>query len=121
MRSDPRLLDFSAAGLSAGLALFELIRLIASRGASPGYTVLSSLIGGGLFIGVLALAAVGLVLHRQVGWSAGVGGVLAATGHGIVVRAGGSWAGALYIFAGLALFVLLVKDLRTYRSPLVAR
>ena len=31
MRSDPRLLDFSAAGLSAGLALFELIRLIASE------------------------------------------------------------------------------------------
>lgn len=116
MRADPRLWDFTAAGLSAGLAVFELIRLVASGGASPGLAVGTSVVEGSLFIGVLLLAAVGLVLHRALGWIAGIWGVIAATGHGIVIRAGGTWVGALYMIAGLALLALLIKDFRWYRT-----
>jgi hypothetical protein len=116
MRTSPRINALLAAGLAGSLAAFELIRLGLSRGVTPGYTLGSSLVSGLLFALVLAAAAIGLVLQKPFGWTCGVFGVLAATGYGIAVRAGGSWVGAGYMLAGVVLFALLVKCLPAFRS-----
>ena len=116
MRATPRLYDLTSAALAAGLSGFELIRLLVTRGATQGNTVVAGLIGAIGFCAVLAGAAVGLALHRRGGWVAGVFGVIMAASYGIFLRAGGYEIGALYILLAPVLMGLIIKDLHGYTT-----
>jgi hypothetical protein len=112
MRDAPRRYDFAAAALAGGLALFEIVRLVLARGVTQGHTILSTVIGGVAFSGILALAAVALVGHRRVGRLFAILGAIAAAAHGIIVRAGGGRIGILYILASVVLFGLTLPRVR---------
>jgi hypothetical protein len=116
MPPTPRVYDFAAAGLAAGLSGFEVIRMIVSRGTTQGHTMLSAVIGGVTFSAVLLLAAIGLALHRRFGWISGVLAVIAALSHGIVIRSGGNRIGVLYMLAGLVMMGLIIKSTHWYRT-----
>jgi hypothetical protein len=116
MRTDARLFDFAAGGLAVALVICEVIRLVAIRGVTGHFTMLMSVLGGVAFIVILLAAAVGLFLHRRVGWLLGVFGMIVTASHGVIVRVGGSHVGIVYVLAAPVLFVLLAKDLYSYRS-----
>jgi hypothetical protein len=116
MHEGPRLYDRTAAAVAAVLSLFEVVRLIAIRGISAGLTRASTLTEGIMVSVVLALAAVGLVLHRRLGWLFGIVGAVLAAAHGIIVRSGGDPLGIVHILGAAVLFALLVKDLQWYRT-----
>jgi hypothetical protein len=116
MRATPRLYDLTSAALAAALSGFELIRLAVAGHAQQPNTVLAGLIGAIGFCAVLAIAAVGLALHRPSGWVAGVFGVIAAASYGIFLRAGGYTIGALYILLAPVLMALIIKDLHGYTT-----
>ena len=108
------------AGVAALLSIGELTRLIVNHGVTAGYNQLGTLIGGILFCSTLAIAGVGMALHRRGGWMFGVLASLAAAAHGIVVRAGGSAAGIAYISGSIVMLVLVIKSLHWYRSDIAA-
>lgn len=120
MRSRRRLYALLAAGLAASLAAFEVIRLGVAAGASPGYTLQSSIVGGSVFAIVLGVAALGLALRKPFGWVVGALAAVEATAHGIVVRAGGGWVGVGYMLGGLVLLGLLVMCLPAFRRDAFA-
>jgi hypothetical protein len=121
MRSTPRIYDFAAAGLAAILSAVEVTRLILSRGVTEGHTMLSTLIGGIAFCAVLVAAAVGLALHRRIGWICGAIGALAAAAHGIIVRAGGNRIGAVYLLVSFLMLGLIIKSMHWYRTESTAQ
>jgi len=110
----------AAAGAAAVASAFELIRVILNGGAARGQNALSMFIEALSFSIVLAIAAVGLAAHRQIGWIAGIGGSVVALSYGIVLRAAGNLIGIPYMFLGIVLFALLVKSLPYYRSEELA-
>jgi hypothetical protein len=108
--------DFAAAGIAGGLALSELARLAILGLASNEQTVVMTIIGSAAFVAVLAVTAIGMMLHRQVGWLFGVLGFLTAASHGVVLATTGSAIGGVYIVAAMGLFVCVVKSLHFYRT-----
>jgi hypothetical protein len=115
----PRIYDFGAALLAAGLSVFEIVRMIVSGGITGGHNMLSTLIGGVIFSAVLGAAAIGLTLHRRFGWLFGVFGVIVASAHGIVIRAAGAHIGILYMLSAFVLLGLIVKSLHEYTTEAV--
>jgi hypothetical protein len=113
MRTD-RKYDLFAAALAGGAAGFELVRLVIT-GGTPGHTTFSAMVGGLAFVAILGVSAIGLALHRPFGWAFGTVGLIALLSHGIIVRAGGSWAGAGYMLVGIAFFYCLARSLQFYR------
>ena len=107
--------DFAAAAIAGGLAASELVRLAISGLSSTAHTVAMTVIGSSAFVAVLAVAAVGLVFHRRIGWLFGVLGFLTAASHGVLLATAGSAIGAVYIIASMALFACVVKTLHWYR------
>ena len=79
--------DFAAAAMAGGLAVSELVRLAILGTSSNAQTALMTIIGSSAFVAVLAVAAVGVALHRQVGWIFGLLGALTAASHGMVLSA----------------------------------
>jgi hypothetical protein len=108
--------DFAAAATAGGLAVSEMVRLAIAGVGSNAHTPLMAIVGSSAFIAVLAVTAVGLALHRQVGWIFGVLGFLSAASHGVVLAAAGSAIGAVYIAASFGLFACIAKSLQFYRS-----
>jgi hypothetical protein len=118
--------DIAAAAAAFGLALSEVVRLtirgigsggIGSGGiGSGGQTMAMTIIGSSAFVAVLAVAAIGVALHRQVGWIFGLLGVLTAASYGILLATMGSAVGTVYVAGAVALFVFVVKSLHWYRS-----
>ena len=96
--------DFAAAAMAGGLAISELVRIaILGIGASGG-TIAMTIIGSSAFVAVLAVAAIGMLMHRQIGWLFGVLGVLTAASFGVLLATGGSAIGGVYMVASMALF-----------------
>lgn len=108
--------DVAAAVIAGGLAVSEVVRLAILGLRSNEQTALMTVIGSSAFIAVLAVAAVGVALHKQVGWIFGVLGFIAAASHGAVLAASGSAIGTVYMGAAVALFVVVVKSLQFYRT-----
>jgi hypothetical protein len=128
--------DIAAAAAAFGLALSEVVGLtirgigsggIGSGGVgsggigsggigSGGQTMAMTIIGSSAFVAVLAVAAIGVALHRQVGWIFGLLGVLTAASYGILLATMGSAVGTVYVAGAVALFVFVVKSLHWYRS-----
>lgn len=98
------------------MAASELVRLAILGGVSRGQSVTMTVIGSSAFVAVLAVTAIGIALHRQVGWMFGVLGFLTAVSHGAVLAASGSAIGGVYLLASAALFVTVVKSLHFYRT-----
>ena len=105
-----------AAAVAAGLGAFELLRLVVNDGRTAGHTLVSSLIGGLAFVALNAVTAVGLALQRRFGWGVGVAAAVISFAHGVVVRAGGSWAGVAYMVGGAVMLACLAKALAPFRS-----
>src|SRR5688500_14564316 len=108
--------DFAAAAIAGGLAGSELIRLAIVGTSSRAHTVAMTVIGSSAFVAVLAVAAIGVLFHRRIGWLFGVLGFLTAASHGVVLATAGSAIGAVYMFASMGLFVCVVKSLHWYRA-----
>lgn len=107
--------DFAAAAMAGGLAISELVRIaILGIGASGG-TIAMTIIGSSAFVAVLAVAAIGMLMHRQIGWLFGVLGVLTAASFGVLLATGGSAIGGVYMVASMALFACVAKSLHWYR------
>ncbi len=105
------------------LAVAELVRTLVARHALFGWGALLSDLGAISFVGLLAVAAVGLLLGRRFGWAFGVFGSLVGLAYGVMITAGGAgrthamW-GAVYLFGAMALLACLAKTLAVYRLPL---
>src|SRR4051812_36206515 len=112
----PRTFGLIAAAMTAATSTFELIRVLANHGAAHGIAPAWSYTGALLYATVMAIAAVGLAIHRQLGWVAGSVGVITALTYGVVLRAGGNWVGVLYMGVAAAIFPLLVKSMPYYRT-----
>jgi hypothetical protein len=119
MRSTPRNYDFAASGLAAILSAVELIRLILAHGVSRGLTTLTTVTEGIIFSAVLAATAIGMALHRQIGWMVGVLAVLIGAAHGVILRAAGNGIGIVYMIASLVLLGLLIRSLHWYRGEII--
>jgi hypothetical protein len=117
---DVRNSGLAAAGVTAIAAAFELVRVIVTGGAGRGQTAAGVLSEAIVFALVLGLAAVGLALHRQIGWIAGVGAIVVALSYGVVLRAAGDPIGIAYMVLAIVLFPLIVKSLPYYRTELPA-
>lgn len=113
---DRKSYGFAAAVIVAIATGFELVRLASSGAHNAGFTVGLSVVEGAIVVAIGLVAAVGLVLHRRLGWSAGAFAFLAYLSHGTIVRAGGSATGTFFIVAALPLFVCLAKSLPAFRS-----
>lgn len=107
--------DFAAAAVAGGLALSELVRLAILGIGSDSQTPLMTMIGSSAFVAVLAVAAVGMLMHRQVGWMFGVLGFLTAASFGVLLATGGSAIGGVYLIASMGLFACVAKSLHWYR------
>ena len=94
----------------------ELVRLAIVGVSSRGHTVAMTVIGSSAFVAVLAVAALGVLFHRRIGWLFGVLGFLTAAAHGVLLATAGSAIGAIYMFASAGLFVCVVKSLHWYRE-----
>lgn len=116
----PRTYGLAAAAASAIASVFELVRVIATGGVAHGETQLSAFLLGISFSVVLGIAALGLAMHRQLGWIAGVWGIIVALSYGVVLRAAGNVIGIAYMALSFVLFPLLVKSLPWYRSETVS-
>ncbi|MDB4934530.1 MAG: hypothetical protein JWP87_1502 [Labilithrix sp.] len=112
----PRTSGLAAAAISALCSGFELVRVIAIGGRERGFATSGSLFMAILFSVVLALAALGLAAHRQLGYVAGVLAAISALSYGVVLRAGGNAIGIAYMFAAMAIFALIVRSLPYYRE-----
>jgi hypothetical protein len=111
--------DFAAAAIAGGLALSELVRLaILGIGSAGGPSVAMAVVVSSAFVAVLAVAAIGMVMHRQVGWMFGVLGFLTAAAHGVLLATTGSAIGAVYVVAAMGLFACVVKSLHWYRAEI---
>lgn len=108
--------DFAAAAIAGGLALSEIVRLAIVGVASNGQTATMTIVGSSAFVAVLAVTAIGMLLHRQVGWLFGVLGFLTAASQAFVLATAGTAIGAVYLVAAVALFVCVVKSLHWYRT-----
>jgi hypothetical protein len=109
--------DFAAAAVAGGLALSELVRLaIIGVGAGRGQSFAMTIAVSSAFVAVLAVTAIGMLLHRQVGWMFGVLGFLTAAAHGVLIATTGSAIGGVYIVASMGLFACVVKSLHWYRA-----
>lgn len=108
--------DFAAAAIAGGLALSEIVRLAILGLASHGQTATMTIVGSSAFVAVLAVTAIGMLLHRQVGWLFGVLGFLTAASQALVLATTGTAIGAVYLVAAVGLFVCVVKSLHGYRT-----
>lgn len=111
-------------GVLAGLlAVGELVRVLVTRRPLFGWGAFLSHLGAIAFVGLLAVSAVGLLLHRRFGWAFGVFGALVGVAYGVMITAGGAghthamW-GAVYLFGAVALLACLAKSFAVYRLPL---
>lgn len=110
-------LGYVAAGLSGAMGIVELVRVIVTRGETPGFLA-PMMTTSVIVIALLLTSAVGLALHRSMGWLVGMLALLVSMGYGVMVLAGGSKIGAVYLFGGLAMFYCLGKSLPAYRRRL---
>jgi hypothetical protein len=116
------------AGIAAGAAGFELVRLIVG-GSVGGLDVGATIVSSAVFIAVLAATAIGFAMHRRFGWTCGVFGTLALLGYGIVLQAASNHQGHVqnglglaYMILGLAMAATLPRSLPWYREqPTVRR
>lgn len=116
------------AGIAAGAAGFELVRLIVG-GSIGGLDTGATIVSSSVFIAVLAATAVGFALHRSFGWICGVLGTVALLGYGIVIQAASNHQGHVqnglgiaYMILGLAMAATLPRSLGWYREePVVVR
>lgn len=116
LRTHPRFYDLCAAAVAGALAVTEVVRLVATRGVTAAFTLPATLITSVPFVAFLALAAVGLVLHRGNGWLFGTFGVVAAMYEGVTLLVARSAVGAVYLLGSVLLLGLLIKDLQFYRE-----
>jgi hypothetical protein len=112
----PRTYGLAAAAVCALASGFELIRVIANRGLERGVATPYSFVLAVIFSVILGVAALGLAMHRQLGYVAAVLAFVAAMSYGSVMRSAGNMVGIAYIFVAAALFPLIVKSLPYYRE-----
>lgn len=116
MRERSEKLGLVAAALCAAQAGFELVRVILTRGELQGWGRAIPLVSSGIFIVVLALAAVGLATRRPWGYVFAVFGMLVSLGYGaILVTPNGPNIGIAYMIGGLALLYCIGRSIPAYR------
>jgi hypothetical protein len=116
----PRTYGLAAAAISAASSGFELIRVIVTGGVERGYAAPWSIVFAITFAIVMGITAVGLALHRQLGYVAGVFAVVIAMSNGISLRAAGNLVGIAYLFVGALMFPAIVRSLPYYRAERTA-
>jgi len=111
---------YVAAGIAAVASGFELVRLIVAHAPVTGLAMVTQLIFSVLFIGLLAVAAVGLAINKSFGWLFGVLGMLIAVGYGALLTASSHQWGVAYVLVAAGLFYTLARSLHGYERTFVA-